>query len=79
MTVLELKRILTTPITELGLKQGVERRYKLRPTIDVVRKYEELKYKYLTAQKQEDAEKMAYYGPCLDVLRWVLCDKSKDY
>ena len=71
MNLITLERFFKYPLIEWKMRRSVNRRYTLKSTIDIVRKFEEVKYKHLEASKN-DPEKAEMYKNFKDALAWVL-------
>ena len=76
MNWIAVKRFLTTPVTELRIRNAVRRSYKMKSSIDVVRKYESCKIEYLQAERSKSQE-LKYHEGVKDALEWVINANQK--
>ena len=79
MTFLEFKMNLFKPFYEARMANTVKRTYIIRKPIDLVRKYEEMKFKHLESQRIKPPKNgdEAYFKTCKDILAWVInADKT---
>ena len=78
MNWISVQRIVTGVFIRNGYASDAKKQFKLRPILDIVTKYEELKYKKLEAERTDNQAKVKYYDDCLGVLDWVLNGNKKD-
>ena len=71
---------LLKPFYEARMTNTVKRVYIIRKPIDLVRKYEEMKFKHLEAQRVKPSKNddVAYFKACKEVLAWVINANKTD-
>ena len=71
MNIIGFRRFFENPFIERKFRLEANSRYKVKATIEIVKKYEELKYKKLESERMKNG-KQTYYDACISVLEWVL-------
>ena len=77
MNWIKIGRILGAPINEIKMRTTLNRKYSLRSVTEVVRKFEEMKFKNLEALRTKN-DQADYYKACHEALGWVIRANTKD-
>jgi hypothetical protein len=75
MNLIKIKRIIFKPFFESRIKNQVEKSFKLRNIIEIVRKREEFKLKLLEAKKVNIENNVNKYKNFIEVLNWIIINE----